>query len=88
MSDTKPAPDYLAAAKLNLNAPDGITIEQYAGRAAAALAQATIALVEAQQTANLLAYLNVASQYRLAYVPSENILKSVQADVETRLGLA
>jgi hypothetical protein len=80
--------DHLANAKANLIAPKGVSFQQYDQRLAAAQAQATIALVEAQQTANLLAYLNVASQYRLAYSPSENVLKSVQADVETRLGLA
>lgn len=45
-------------------------------------------IAEQLQTANLLAYLNVATQYRLAYTPSEAVLKSVQADVEVRLGLA
>lgn len=88
-------PGLLKAAVLNLNAPDGITREQYRDRAIAANAQATLALAIVQteanrraETANLIAYLEAASQDRLTYQPSEAVLKSVQADVEVRLGLA
>jgi hypothetical protein len=43
---------------------------------------------DALETANLIAYLRTAYQGGLAYRPSAEVLKSVQADVETRLGLA
>ena len=45
-------------------------------------------IAEELRTANMIAYLNVASQYRLAWAPSETVLKAVQARVEERLGLA
>lgn len=58
-------------------------------------AQATLALAIAQADANRIAetdslinYLAVASQHRLAYQPGEGVLKSIQARVEERLGLA
>jgi hypothetical protein len=47
--------DYLKIAKDNLTAPNNITPQQYALRVAAAQAAATIALVEQQKTANLIA---------------------------------
>jgi len=87
--------NMLRAAEENLKPPRDITFEQYANRVAAAQAQATIALAEQQkrtadalETANLIAYLRTAYQGGLAYRPSAEVLKSVQADVETRLGLA
>lgn len=48
---------------------------------------ATLAVAHEQRTANLLAYLAAAGTARMAYQPSESVLKSVQAEVEERLGL-
>ena len=91
----KPDPDYLGNAKANLIAPFNISPQQYEIRVAAAQVQATIALAEQQaraadalETSNLIAYMRTAYQGGLAYRPSAEVLKSVQADVETRLGLA
>lgn len=49
---------------------------------------ATLAVAHEQRTANLLAYLAAASNNDLPYRPSPSVLKSVQAEVEERLGLA
>ena len=48
----------------------------------------TVAVAFEQQTANLIAYLKLAKQRGLAYEPSENVLKALQANIEERLGLA
>lgn len=53
-----------------------------------AIAQATTALAEEHHTANLIAYLKTAGTIHMAYRPGENVLKSVQARIEERLGLA
>jgi translation initiation factor 2B subunit (eIF-2B alpha/beta/delta family) len=52
-----------------------------------AIAAATVALAQEQRTANLIAYLAAAGTARVAYQPSESVLKSVQAEIEERLGL-
>jgi hypothetical protein len=90
----KPDPDYLGNAKANLIAPFNISQQQYTVRIAAAQVQATIALAEQQaraadalETANLIAYLQTGPT-SWAYHPGENVLKNVQAQIETRLGLA
>jgi hypothetical protein len=81
--------NYLRVAKDNLTSPPyGTTHEQMAGRMAGAQAAALIELAEQQQTANLIAYMQAAYRGGLAYRPSPEVLKSVQADVEERLGLA
>ena len=51
-------------------------------------ADASLDLAYEQRTANLIAYLDLASRLDLAYHPSVAVLKSVQADIEERLGLA
>lgn len=90
-------PGLIEAAAKNLEdnwkAPEGHAPRQLPiviGQAQATLAQAiaTDKLAREQETANLINYLNVASQYRLPYVPSEAALKSAQARVEERIGLA
>lgn len=48
---------------------------------------ASLAVAHEQRTANLLAYLAAASNNDLPYQPSPSVLKSVQAEVEERLGL-
>jgi hypothetical protein len=83
MPEAKTTPDYLGAAKANLNeANKTYSAEQFAGHIAAAQAQATVALAEEQRTANLIAL----QQLWLAEGagPSE----SVGALIAERLGLA
>lgn len=74
--------EHLANAKANLIAPHGITPAQYDQRLAAAQAQATIALVEAQQTANLIA----ASTSGWAWDTVEE-LDAAQAKIREAVGL-
>jgi hypothetical protein len=76
-------PDYLRAAKANLNeANNTYSPEQFAGHISAAQAQATVALADELRTANLIAL----QQLWLAEGagPSE----SVGALITERLGLA
>lgn len=73
--------NYLDRAKSRLH--NGTTNE-----VARAQAEATLALAYEQHTANLIAYLNAASTIDLSWHASESVLRSVQARVEERLGLA
>jgi hypothetical protein len=53
-----------------------------------AVAVETARLADAAETDSMIAYLKAAYQGGLAYRPSAEVLKSVQAQIETRLGLA
>lgn len=56
-------PDYLQAAKANLNeANKAYSSEQFVSHISAAQAQATIALAEEQRTANLIAFYNMSAE--------------------------
>jgi hypothetical protein len=83
MPKTETTPDYLGAAKANLNeANKTYSADQFAGHISAAHAQATVALADELRTANLIAL----QQLWLAEGagPSE----SVGALITERLGLA
>ena len=92
MTKAKPMPDYLRAAKANLNAPEGITIEQYTARATAAQAQATVALAEELRTANLIALYSMDDDARQGMVDGAGLHSGNWVDVtkqiKERLGLA
>ena len=86
--EAKSKPDYIAAAKLNLNAPDGITIEQYTNRATAAQAQATIALAEQQKRAAAAAELgNMIAARHMGIFRSADEYAAVESKIRGLLGL-
>lgn len=66
-------------------AHDAETVDSYAEYAQA---EATLAVADELKTANLIAYLAAVGTSRMAYLPGESVLKSIQADIEVRLGLA
>jgi hypothetical protein len=73
-------PDYLRAAKANLNeANKTYSAEQFAGHISAAQAQATIALADEQRTANLIAF--------LSQIPAPHGREQLHNMIVERLGL-
>ncbi|QDK01948.1 hypothetical protein SEA_VIBAKI_68 [Arthrobacter phage Vibaki] len=86
--EPKPKPDYLAAAKDNLQAPHGITLEQYANRAAAAQVQATIALAEHQaRTADALELANLIQARALGAFDTAEEYKATRDKIRALAGL-